>query len=88
MPLDLNNWRRVPDQQDHPTSQIQWGHLNSKIYVIHSHSAQELKDHVKEGIGRINGILLQLILRMFKDTLRMCINLTEALLNILFKKNS
>jgi hypothetical protein len=70
-PLDLKNWRRVPDQQDHPTSQIQWGHLSSKIYVIQSHSAQELKDYVKEGIGRINGILLQRL----KETLRMCINI-------------
>jgi hypothetical protein len=81
MPLDFKNWKTVPGQQDHPTSQSQSGHLNSKI---HPHSAQELKDHIKEGTERTNGILLQRVLQKFKDRLRTCISSMEALLNMLF----
>jgi hypothetical protein len=36
-----------------------WGYLKSKVYATCPHSSQELKDHITEGTGTINGALLQ-----------------------------
>jgi hypothetical protein len=50
-----------------------WGCLKSKVYATCPHSIQELKDCITEGIGAINGALLQRVMQNFRQRLWQCI---------------
>jgi hypothetical protein len=44
-----------------------WRYLKSKVYATRPHSIEELKDHITEGIGTINGALLQRVMQKFRQ---------------------
>jgi hypothetical protein len=50
-----------------------WGYHKSKLYAARPHSIQELKDRITEGIGTINGALLQRLMQNFIQQLRQSI---------------
>jgi hypothetical protein len=47
-----------------------WGYLKSKVYTTRPHSIQQLKDRITEGIGTINGTLLQRVMQNFRQRLQ------------------